>query len=145
MRDRSKSTLFLIEQLIVIAVFAICAAACIRILTNAFFYSKDSRDISIALLAAESGAESFKAVTGDLERIAELIGGDVYIIDGGDTVLIVYYDLKWQPSCEDEAFYVMRMANVRDEAAPPRLLTGEVTVERVTGEELVSIPVAVVV
>jgi len=41
---RSRSTLFLMEQLIVIAVFAICAAACVKILTTSYFMAKQTRD-----------------------------------------------------------------------------------------------------
>ena len=76
MNTRSKSTLFLIEQLIVIAVFAISAAACITILTSAYFTSVESRDIKNAILVAENVAETFKATNGSPESIAGLLGYD---------------------------------------------------------------------
>ena len=139
MSSRSKSTLFLIEQLIVVAVFAICATACIRILTNAYFYAVDARDTSNALHAAESGAESFKAVSGDFRKAAELLGGTVGIVDGADA-LIVYFDESWQAGGESGAAFVLRLVDGRQAA---QLFSGSLSVERVTGEELVSFPVAV--
>jgi len=143
MRNRSKSTLFLIEQLIVIAVFAICAAACITILTNAYSNARDSRDISNALLAAESASESFKAVSGDFGSIARILGGSVLTAGGADTV-IVYYDRSWQVSTESDAHYMLRLVRGGSQPPPSRLLTGELTVERIDGAQLVTFPLAVI-
>ena len=143
MNVRSKSTLFLIEQLIVIAVFAICATACIRIVTNAYFFAKDSRDVSNALIVAQSGADSFKAVSGDFEKAAELLGGTVWHKPNPDT-LVVYYDDRWQVSGEDSAFYILFLIADRRYVQPHSLVVGELTVEKISGEELISIPVAVI-
>ena len=64
-KEKSKSTLFLIEQIIVIAVFAICAAVCVRIIVSAYMMTADAVDTRNALTIAESAAESFKAFEGD--------------------------------------------------------------------------------
>ena len=142
MSSRSKSTLFLIEQLIVIAVFAICATACVRILTNAYFYAVDSRDVSNALIAAQSGADSFKAVGGDFEKAAVLLGGSAGNKDGA-AALVVYYNDRWQISGEGDAHYVLHLTGGQSGDSPSRLLSGELSVSRIGGGELVSIPVAV--
>ncbi|MCL2226516.1 MAG: hypothetical protein FWB97_02660 [Oscillospiraceae bacterium] len=141
MRHHSKATLFLIEQLIVIAIFAICAAVCISIFANAYFMARDSRDISNALLAAESVAESFKAVSGDFLSAADISGGWAETVDGADAI-IVFFDSNWRVSDESEAQYILRL--VRDN--PPKhtgLLTSELTVSRTGGGNLVTFPVAV--
>ena len=110
MNTRSRATLFLIEQLIVIAVFAICAAACVKILTSAYFTANESRDTSNAILIAENGAEVFKAVSGDLGRTAEILGGVPANVDGSDAA-VVYYDNHWRNCGEENA--VFRRAELR--------------------------------
>jgi len=140
---RSKSTLFLIEQLIVIAVFAVCATACIKIVTSAYFYAVESRDVSNAILVAESGADSFKAVSGDFGSAAALLGG-IAINRDGATVLLVYYDENWQVSGEETAEYVLSLTDKQSGGPPSRLLRADLSVGIIGGDELVSIPVAVI-
>ncbi|MCL1807192.1 MAG: type II secretion system GspH family protein [Oscillospiraceae bacterium] len=72
---RSKSGLFLIELLVVITVFALCAAFCVRIFTSAYLAGIKSRDVSRALNIAKSAAEAYK-VTGDAARSASLAAGE---------------------------------------------------------------------
>ena len=144
MSSRSKSTLFLIEQLIVIAVFAICATACVRILTNAYFYAVDSRDVSNALIVAQSGADTFKAVGGDFGKAAGLLGGTINYRDGV-TVIAVFYDDKWRVCGEENAHYVLSLASGYQEPIHPNLLESDLYVVRLTGSggKLVEFPVAV--
>ena len=137
--NRSRSTLFLIEQLIVIAVFAVCAAACVRILADSYITASDSRDLSNALLAAESGAESFKATGGDVTLVASLMGGRTDNIRGQNAA-IVYYDKQWNICPEDSAQYKLSLI-CNDPAERPALLEGELSVEKITGEELLSFTV----
>jgi len=141
MRYRSKSTLFLIEQLIVIAVFAICAAACISILANAFFLARDTRDISNALLVAESLADSFKTVSGDLDAAAEISGGSVKNIDGTYSI-VMFFDNSWLSVDEDDAEYILQLKSENNPSSPQTLLKGAVTVTRTAGDELLAFPVA---
>jgi len=149
MANRSKSTLFLIEQLMVIVVFAICAVACINILTAAYFNAVDSRDLSNAVLKAESGAEVFKATVSDFAAAADLLGGTTHaqsMNTGGVSVLDVYYDSSWQKSDETNASYVLNL--IIDSAETPQMLgestliSGRVIVSKITGEIIISLPVA---
>ena len=91
---RSKSSLFLIEQLIVIAVFAVCAAVCVKIFAESYLLSGAGADINNALLVAKNGAESFKAASGDMDAVALLL--DVNLIRS-DKTLFAYYDKAWRP------------------------------------------------
>ena len=136
MNTRSRSTLFLIEQLIVVAVFSLCAAACIRILTDAYFTANNNRDIGNALLVAESGAESYKATAGDIGKVAAMMGGISGNVDGSPAV-VVYYDKQWQICGEDLASY--RLCLISEPSAS--LHTGEISVEKITGEELIAFTV----
>jgi len=129
MNSRSKSTLFLIEQLIVVAVFAICAMACVRILTTAYFYARDSRDISHALIVAENVAESFKAVSGDLDMTASLVDGVVTGHAGNFLHVVVNFDQDWNVAGDEDAYYVLRLSDFRN-SPNPRLALGYVLVTR---------------
>jgi len=142
MNTRSRSTLFLIEQLIVIAVFAICAAACARILTSAYFSSRDSRDMSNAILVAESSAESFKATGGDTRKVAELLGGVNGTVNG-NAAAIIYYDRQWTVCGFDDAYYRLVLVNEGLDSGFVYLLSGSLKVEMLTGEEILAFPVAV--
>ena len=141
MTHRSKSTLFLIEQLIVIAVFAICAVACLSILTAAYFNANDSKAASHAILRAESAAEVFKATGGDHAKTSDILGGT-----GGMKsqypAIAVYYDNVWQISNEENASYVLYIA-IYPTGESTGLVMSELSVEKVTGEELIAFPLAV--
>ena len=151
MMQRSKSTLFLIEQLVVIAVFAICAVACISILSAAYFNANDSGAVSNALLKAESGAEVFKATGGDLLATGEIIGGPgsaghgVFRISSEPSELSVFYSKEWQLCEPGDASFLMILVvdnnNISNEPNGPVFITGNLTVERITGEELVAFPI----
>jgi len=141
MSRRSKSTLFLIEQLIVVAVFAICAAACVRILTASYFMATEANDMSNAVRVAESGAESYKAVSGDMAKTAEILEGNSVIIDG-EAGVIVYYDNDWRVCGEADAYYVLRLVSLSDTSGPQSLLSGELSVGKLSGEEIIAFPVA---
>lgn len=91
---RGRSTLFLMEQIVVITVFAICTALCVYILSESYLLTVNAVDTRNALLAAESAAECFKAYGGDMGKIAEVLKGKK-----SDTGVYVYYDGNWRPNC----------------------------------------------
>ena len=129
----SKSTLFLMEQIIVITVFALCAAICIRILVESYLMTTNAVDTKNALLAAESAAESHKAFSGDIERIAAVLGGSAE-----DGRLYVYFDSSWQPGSDIDASFVLRLT--RTESA---VIVSDIAVSRIAcGSELISLTVA---
>jgi len=143
MTHRSKSTLFLIEQLIVIAVFAICAVACISILTSAYFTANDSKATSNAILVAESGAEVFKATGGDADAAAYILRGSPGIVGTSATFVTVFYDSSWQVCGEAGASYFMHIvADTVTRSQDFSLIQGELSVRKITGEELVAFPIA---
>ena len=142
MARRSGSTLFLMEQLIVVAVFAICAAACVRIMTASYYLATDTRDISNAIEVAENCAERYKAVSGDIAKTAELLGGNSFHIDGA-SIAFVYYDKDWRICNQADAFYKLSLTSGASPAGSPTLLQSELMVERLTGEVIISFPVAV--
>jgi len=143
MTQRSKSTLFLIEQLIVIAVFAICAVACVSILSTAFFNTSTSSATRHALIKAESGAEVFKATGGDFSAVAYAMGGVVRQSESDTSIVVVYYDSSWRNSVEANAGFVMTIeADTSRNPYDIKFTTANLVIERITGEELLTLELA---
>lgn len=88
----TRSGLFAIELLIAVGVFSLCAAICVGLFVRSEVMSQDSADLNRAVAEARSAAECFKAAGGDLEKTAELTGGEVL---QGDA-LFVEFDENWQ-------------------------------------------------
>ena len=82
----TRSGLFAIELLIAVGVFSLCAAICVGLFVRSEVMSQDSADLNRAVSEARSAAECFKAAGGDLERTAQLTGGQMM----GDTVCVSY-------------------------------------------------------
>ena len=137
MNRRSKSTLFLMEQLVVIVVFAVCAAACAKILTHSYLISKEAKDLSNALLAAENGAESYKATGGNISLTANLLGGTQHNIDGKETALI-YYNNANRVCAEADSSYVLRITSSAPDDDVSSFASAMLEVEKITGVELIS-------
>ena len=97
----TKSGLFAIELLIAVGVFSLCAAICVGLFVRSEIISQDSADLNQAVTAARSASECFKAAGGDLQRTAELTGGEV-----SNGVLFLEFDGDWQklPSGEPGTF-----------------------------------------
>ena len=94
MQERIKPTrsgLFAIELLISVGVFSLCAAICVGLFVRSEVMSQDSANLNRAVAEAQSVAECFKAAGGDLEKTAELTGGE--FTPGGK--LLLAYDDNW--------------------------------------------------
>ena len=134
MNTRTRTSLFLMEQLAAITVFAVCAAVCAWIFTEAFYKANDARDINYALMAAKNGAEAYKAY-GSPEKAAEALAGRAYA--PGEAA--VYYDKNWRVCDGPDAAYVLRLTGVRGAISPPLC---RLSVERAAGEEIIAFTAA---
>ena len=135
MNARSRSTLFLMEQLMVITIFAVCASICVKIFIGSYLMASDARSTNQALVVAKNGAECFKAC-GDVQKTAAVLGAAPGSADA------VYYDAGWQVCGEKEAVYALRFKSpAPDENTALPLLCG-VSVEKMTGEKLVGFTVS---
>ena len=135
---RSRSTLFLIEQIVAVAVFSVCAAVCVSIFINAFLMAHDARDTGYGLIVARNTAEAFK-VTGAAEETLDFIRGHA------DGTSAVYFGNDWRIVSRESAAYVLRLryAELVSEYDIGHLLTlSYLTVERICGESIVSFTVA---
>lgn len=99
----SKSTLFLMELVIVIFFFSICSAICVNIFGSAQQMSRDSHNLSTAVMVARSAASCYKSVEGNITNTVSLLDGKVEDERG-----IVYYDKQWQQTGQrdEKGFYL---------------------------------------
>lgn len=103
LKSRSKSSLFLMELIIVLMFFSLCAATCMQIFANAKVKTDYSRDLTNAAFTAESAAEVYKACGGDLEETASKLGGTA----DSDGRLVLYYNSDWETAAKADAAFVM--------------------------------------
>lgn len=92
-----KATLFLMELVIVIFFFSICAAICANMFGSAQQMADDSENLSRAVVEARSAASCYKAADGDLEKTARLLDG-VQLEDSA----AVYFDEAWNKIADPE-------------------------------------------
>jgi len=123
------------EQVIVILVFAFCAAVCVGVFVNSYLITAESKDKTNALIAMESWAESYKAFSGDLVKTADALGA---AHPDKEDALIVYYDKKWRMCDENEAVYCLKI--IKKGLTLPILC--DIITTKKSGEEIVSFTVA---
>lgn len=74
---KSKASLLLMEQLVMILVFALAAALCLQVFVKAGEISEETEHLDRAVILARNGAELLKATSGDCAA-AEELGRDGY-------------------------------------------------------------------
>ena len=87
----TRSGLFMIELLIAVGVFTLCAAVCVGLFVRSEVMSRESADLTRAVTEARSVVECWKATGGDPEKTAELCGGTV----GTGGRILLRYDSDW--------------------------------------------------
>ena len=107
---RSKSGLFLMELIIVILFFSICAAVCMKIFALAKTENDKSYNLNNASVKAESCAECYKAYDADLDLTAKQLKGSA-----DKNTVVVYYDDKWcETSDKDKAVYTLTLVSTEN-------------------------------
>jgi len=129
------------EQMIMIVVFALAAAICVKLFVQAELMSKRLCVTDRAVALCQTAAETLKAEQGDYEAVVHRLTG----FRTGGTVtareLWVYYKEDWQPA-EDakEADYVLW---VKEEVPAGNVVNGNVQVWSVKdGALLFGVPVS---
>lgn len=69
---RSKASLFLMEQLVMLLVFALAAALCLGVFVRADHISEETQQRDQAVILACNAAELLKSI-GDPEKVLELV------------------------------------------------------------------------
>lgn len=72
---KNRASLLLMEQLIMVLVFALSATICLQIFVKADAISRTTARTDAGVVLAQNGAEILKSCGGDLEQAAQLLGG----------------------------------------------------------------------
>ena len=88
---RSKAPLALMEQVVMVLVFALAAALCLRVFVFSDRMSERNKDIDHAVLLAQNTAELLKAC-GGVEEAAAVAGGNIR-----QMMWSIYYDEDLNP------------------------------------------------
>lgn len=91
---KSKAPLSLMEQMVMILVFALAAALCLQAFVKSDAMSKDSEAQDRAAVLCQSAAEAVRACQGNFEAAAQKTGAAQYEKDSFQ----VFYDVDWQLS-----------------------------------------------
>ena len=118
---KNRTILSLIEMLIMVMVFAVAAAICLRAFVWADLTSRDSKEAAAAALKAEEAAEILQHFEGDPEAASETYGGEVSddagASDGNSGIWVVGFDSDWQIVPAEAAVYCLRAEPVDSDEA----------------------------
>jgi len=89
---KNKSTLMLLELVIMLLVFLLAAALCLRAFAWADTRSAEGSREDMALLQAQNAAEVLKAAGGNFAAAAERLGGQ-----WDSEVWLLRFDENWEP------------------------------------------------
>lgn len=124
----------MIEQLIMLLVFAVAAVLCLRSFFWSGSHSRQSEARDQAVIAAQSAAERLKVAQGDLRQALVPLGGH---IEDGEWA--IYYNTEWQPVSHPAAFYLTVSPQI---AGQPCLGSALVQVWDGSAKPLVSLPIS---
>lgn len=124
---RSRAPLALIEQLAMLAVFALAAALCVQGLALADRLSAQHTAQDRALLEAQNAAEALKA--GHTQHFAQADGS-----------LRLYYDQDWAACSPEQAVYQLEVQP--QDSGHPLLWSAQILVEDAQGQTLAQLPAA---
>jgi len=125
------------EQLVMVLVFALASAICIRAFVLSDQLSRRSEIRDRAVVAAETAAEEWKAAGGDAAQAAKTAGGAA---DGA--VWTVCYDKDWEQAsgCGADAPYTVTVQS--RQGGPAGLRQADVSVADGSGTVLFSLTAA---
>lgn len=89
---KNRTSLVLMEQLVMVLVFALAAALCLGVFVKADQISRETARRDEAVLLAQNGAEALKSCAGDLQKMAEILDGTSS--DTGVTAISGAYTLE---------------------------------------------------
>ena len=133
---RSKAPLVLMEQLVMILVFALAAALCLQAFVKSDELSRriEARDRAVTL--CQSIAEVIRRNGSNFNTSAEQLGLEF----GQGSTMFRYYDESWEPVPGLEGSYCLSVSGLYD--TPPGLGKASVSVSEAEGDTLFEVQVA---
>lgn len=115
--DKSKSPLILMEQVIMVAVFALAATVCVKVFVQAELMSKRMCATDRAVVLCQTAAETLKAEKGSYEAVVRRLTENPAEGTITDRGLCIYYKEDWIPT---EDITVSEYVLLLKEEAPER-------------------------
>lgn len=111
----SKSSLFLMELIVVILFFSLASAVCIQLFARSHILSKETVEQNNAITQAQNLAETWYAANGSTHSMQQLLSGSIPSEDG-DCIFLLY-DKDWSPlsAASSDVFYVAELALLPDD------------------------------
>ena len=131
----NKAPLALMEQLVMILVFAISAAFCMQIFVASHQISSRCEAKDHAVTAVQNAAESLKLTKGDPEQLSYLIGGV-----GDQSSWVIGYDDSWMEVSQEQADYLVYID--RHSSDSPLMHSATVTASTSEGDNLFEVVVS---
>lgn len=128
---KNKQSLVLMEQLIMILVFALAAALCLQAFALSDRLSRRSQSRDQAVLVCQNAAEILEHCSGDYALASSQLGGSW---DG--SVWEITYDEVWTSNTDSPA-YILQVTPL--ESGNPLLGTARVKLHTANGDELFSL------
>ena len=88
---KSKAPLVLMEQMVMLLVFALAAALCLQAFVKSDRLSARDEARDQAVVLAQSAAETIRACNGNFEEAAKQLGAEIW----DDTSVTLNYDSNW--------------------------------------------------
>ena len=101
----SKSRLFLLELILSILIFSVASAVCVRLFVKARSLSDTASELKMAVLQADSAAQSIRASGGDIDSLLAFFPE----AEPDGSRLLVGYDEEWSLCPPDGALYCMTL------------------------------------
>ncbi len=99
---KSKTSLFLMELIITILLFAACGAVCLRLFVTSYVMTRDTVELNESVSIAQGFAEVMRGTDGDIDSVLEHYPT---AIRGGDGFFEVYYDEEFEACSFENAAY----------------------------------------
>ena len=100
---KSKTSLFLMELIITILLFAACGAVCVKLFVTSHVMTKETVELNEAVSIAQGFAEVMRATDGDIDSVLEHSPSAVH---GGEGFFEVFYNEDFDVCEFSEAAYV---------------------------------------
>lgn len=78
MKRRSKSSLFLIELIIVILFFSLASTVCVQLFVKSHLLDKKTKHTNLGVKVCQNYAEIFSGVNGDAEAFYDIVANDIH-------------------------------------------------------------------
>ena len=131
---KSKATLSLMEQLVMVLVFALAAAICLRVFAVSGQLSVNGEKRSNAVTYVQNAAESIKLCGGDVQQHIDLMGGTA-----DENGWHINCDKNWSPAQDTDAVYTVGLTFAQEDE--PLLGTAEVWAKDKDGDTLFCVTV----